>query len=118
MYTGREITELLKENLLKLHGCKELLTSQLIRFRTSCPEMFCKKGVLKNFTKFTGKHLCQSLFFNIVADLSPAPLLKRDSGTGASCEFCEVSKNTLFYRTPLLAAFKVYGSSSRLVVMC
>ena len=22
------------------------------------------KGVLKNFTKFTGKHLCQSVFFN------------------------------------------------------
>ena len=22
-----------------------------------------KKGVLRNFTKFTGKHLCQSLFF-------------------------------------------------------
>ena len=26
--------------------------------------MFCKKGVLRNFAKFTGKHLCQSLFFN------------------------------------------------------
>ena len=24
-------------------------------------------GVLRNFAKFTGKHLCQSLFFNIVA---------------------------------------------------
>ena len=23
-----------------------------------------KKVVLRNFTKFTGKHLCQSLFFN------------------------------------------------------
>ena len=23
-----------------------------------------KKGVPKNFAKFTGKHLCQSLFFN------------------------------------------------------
>ena len=23
-------------------------------FRSSCPEMFCKKGVLRNFTKFTG----------------------------------------------------------------
>ena len=27
---------------------------------------FVKKGVLRNFTKFTGKHLCQSLFFNKV----------------------------------------------------
>ena len=26
-----------------------------------------KKGVLRNFSKFTGKHLCQSLFFNKVA---------------------------------------------------
>ena len=29
-------------------------------YRSSRPKMFCKKGVLKNFTKFTGKHLCQS----------------------------------------------------------
>ena len=33
-------------------------------------EMFCKKiGVLKNFTKSTAKHLCQSLFFDKVAGL-------------------------------------------------
>ena len=35
-------------------------------FRSSRPEMSCKKGVLKNFAKFTGKYLCQSLFFNEV----------------------------------------------------
>ena len=34
-------------------------------------EVFCQKGVLINFTKFTGKHLCQSLFFNNVAGLRP-----------------------------------------------
>ena len=27
--------------------------------RSSRPVVFCKKGVLRNFTKFTGKHLCQ-----------------------------------------------------------
>ena len=27
-------------------------------------EVFCKKKVLRNFAKFTGKHLCQSLIFN------------------------------------------------------
>ena len=32
--------------------------------RSSRPDVFCKKGVLKNFAKFTEKHLCQSLFFN------------------------------------------------------
>ena len=45
-------------------------------------EVFCKKGILRNFAKFPGKHLCQSLFFNKVAGLRPATLLKRDSGTG------------------------------------
>ena len=34
------------------------------------PEVFCKKVVLKNYTKFTKKHLCQSLFFNKVAGLT------------------------------------------------
>ena len=37
---------------------------------SSCPEMFCKKNVPNNFAKFTGKHLCQSLFLNKVAGLS------------------------------------------------
>ena len=31
--------------------------------RSSRTEVYCKKGVLGNFTKFTGKHLCQSLLF-------------------------------------------------------
>ena len=30
-----------------------------------------KKGVLRNFAKFTGKHLFQGLFFNKVVGLSP-----------------------------------------------
>ena len=38
------------------------------------PEVFCKKGVLRNFAKFTGKHLCQSLF---LIKLRPATLLKK-----------------------------------------
>ena len=44
--------------------------------------MFCEKGVLRNFAKFTGKHLCQSLFFDKVAG----------------------GKSTFFYRTPPVAA--------------
>ena len=41
------------------------------------PEGFCKKDVPRNFAKFTGKHLCQSLFFNKVAGLRPAFSLKK-----------------------------------------
>ena len=40
-----------------------------------------KKGVLKNFSKFLGKHLCRSLFL----------ILKI-----FSCEFCEIFKNSYF----------------------
>ena len=36
-------------------------------FRSSHRRCSVKKGVLRNFAKFTGKHLCQSLFFNKVA---------------------------------------------------
>ena len=39
--------------------------------RSSRPDVFCKEGVLKIFTKFTGKHLCQSLFFNKFTGLRP-----------------------------------------------
>ena len=45
--------------------------------RSSRPEVFCEKVVLRNFTKFTGKHLWQSLFFNKVARLRPVTLLKK-----------------------------------------
>ena len=44
--------------------------------RSSRQVVFCKKGVLINLTKITGKHLCQSLFFNKLQFYQ-----KRDSGT-------------------------------------
>ena len=46
-----------------------------IDHRSSHRRCSVKTGLLKNFAKFTGKHLCHSLFFNKVAD-------KRDPGTG------------------------------------
>ena len=53
-----------------------------------------KKVVLRNFAKFTGKHLCQSLFFKKVAGLRPATLLKKRLSQVFSCEFFEITKNT------------------------
>ena len=53
-----------------------------------------KKVVIKNFAKFTGKHLYQSLFFNKVVGLRPI-----EKGTLAqvfSSDFCEDFKNTFF----------------------
>ena len=55
-------------------------------FRSSCPEVFCEKGVLRNFAKF--------LFF----------IEKETLAQVLSCEFCEISKNNFSYRTPLVAA--------------
>ena len=64
--------------------------------------MFCKKGVLKNIAKITGKHLRQSLFFNKVAACN---FIKNKTPPQVfSCEFSEVFKNTFFDRTPLVAA--------------
>ena len=39
------------------------------RISEQSPEMFYKKVNLKNLSKFTGKDLCQRLFFNKVAGL-------------------------------------------------
>ena len=36
-----------------------------------------KTGVLRNFTKFTGKYLCQSLFFNKVTGVRPATFFQK-----------------------------------------
>ena len=64
--------------------------------RSSRPDVFCKKRVLRNFAKFTGKHLCQRP--------RPVILAKRDSGTGVFMWiFREISKKTFYYRTPLVA---------------
>ena len=39
------------------------------------------------FVKFTGKHLCQSLFFNKVAEVSPAILFKKETLAKAEKKF-------------------------------
>ena len=71
---------------------------------SSRPEEFRKKAILRKLSKFAGKHLCQSLFFNKVADQRLATSLKKRLAQGFSCEFCEISKSTFFHRTPLVAA--------------
>ena len=50
-----------------------------------------RKGVLRNFAKSKGKHLCQSLFFNKVAGLRPAASLKK-----GLCHLLKFSKKSMF----------------------
>ena len=66
-------------------------------------KVFCIKDILGNFVKFTGKHLCQSLFLNKVAGLMHVTLFKKKLAQMFSCGFCEISKNTFSYRTPPVA---------------
>ena len=61
------------------------------------PEVLCKKGVLRNFAKFTGKYLCHNLIFNKVADLRPATLLKK-----SLWHRCLPVNFAKFLRTPFL----------------
>ena len=58
-------------------------------YRSSRAEVFCKKGVLRNFAKFTGKHLCQSL--------KAATLLKK-----RPWHMCFSVNFVTFLRTPFL----------------
>ena len=62
-------------------------------FRSSRPEVLRKKGVLRKFLKFTGKHLCQSLFCQSLF-----------SGTRVFLWILWNFQEHLFYRTPLVAA--------------
>ena len=70
-----------------------------------------RKGVLRNFTKFTGKDLSQSLFFNKATGLRPATLLglqlywKRSPGSGVLMWILRNFWEHLFYRTPLGGCF-------------
>ena len=65
--------------------------------RNSRPEVFCKKGVLKNFTKFTGNHrrivwVCLTILWRL-STLSKKRLCLRYF----SANF-EISHNTFFYK--------------------
>ena len=54
-------------------------------------------GVLRNFAKLTGKHLCQGLFFNKVAGLRSAILFKKRLWHRCfPLNFAKIFKNTFF----------------------
>ena len=56
------------KSLLKLHPYADFCF-RIMSLRSSHPEVFCEKGVLWSFAKFTGKQLCQSLLFNKIEGL-------------------------------------------------
>ena len=68
--------------------------SAMTTSRNSHQSCSLRKGVLRNFVKFTGKHPCRGLFFNKVVEKEFAK--KETLAHVFSCEFCEISKNTFF----------------------
>ena len=73
-----------------------------INHRSSRPDAFCKKGILRNLAKFTEKHLCQSLFS---IKLQACNFIKKKTLAQVfSSEFFKISQNTFSYRTHPVAA--------------
>ena len=63
-----------------------------------------QKGFLRNFTKFTRKHLCQSLFFK-----------KETLAQVLPCKFCKISKKTFFKEDLWTTAFKFIKKNSSFI---
>ena len=76
--------------------------------------MFCQKVVRKIFAKLTGKHLCQNLFFNKVADSGKMRFKMRQRHRCFSVNFTKIFKNNFFYRIPPVAASEFLEVVSRL----
>ena len=64
--------------MLNFFGIRAMRPSEVTENSRSNHQMCSVKiDVLRNFTKFRGKHLCQSFFFNKVAGLRSATLFKK-----------------------------------------
>ena len=71
------LTVLSESSIHFSQSSRVLAKKNAVSFRSSHQSCSVKEGVLRNFTKFTGKHLWQNLFFNKVPGLRPATLSKK-----------------------------------------
>ena len=93
-----------KQNSRMRHKEVHLVKQVLPKHWRSHWRFSVRKGVLRNFAKFLGKLLCQSLFliklqashsFSIKLQTWGLQLFKKETVAQVfSCEFCEISKNT------------------------
>ena len=80
--------------LISLHnGCFPVKFTSFLKQEKVPPELFCKKGALKNFAIFTGKHLCWSLLKRDPNTCFPVNIFKN------SCHCKQLLLKQLFQRT-------------------
>ena len=93
------VTHQMKFSLVELFLSFWIITSS--KCRNGSSEVFQRIDLLKNFTKFSGKHLCQNLFLNEVPTWRIATLLKQKLRHSCFQEhlFCRTSANGCFWKT-------------------
>ena len=76
---------------------QKVVKCYFVLLRSSHRRCSVRKSVFRNFAKFTGKHLCQNLFFNKVLGLRRKTLLKKKNWRR-----CFPVNFETFLRTPFL----------------
>ena len=69
---------------------KVFVTTFVWYYLRSRPEFFCKKGILRNFPKLTGKHLRRSVFLKNLQVGGLQLCFKQTPAQVFSREFCEI----------------------------
>ena len=75
-------------------GIEEWCVDHTLTYRSSHQRCSVMKRVLRNFIKFTGKHLRKSLYFNKVRSEACNFIKTETLVREFSCEFYQISKNT------------------------
>ena len=77
--------------------------NEILSIRTSHWRCSIKKAVLKNLSRFTGKHLFEFLF-NKVAGLQVCSFIKKNPTHVLPYEYCEIFRNIYFKERLLLSS--------------
>ena len=95
----------------KFFGEQSALAVSKTKHRSSHRSCSVRKGILRNFAKFAGKHLCLSLFFNEVGGLCHADFIlkKRLWHNGFPVNFAKFPRTYFLQYTsgPLLLKVKI-----------
>ena len=79
----------------------------ITRLRSSLPEVFLWKSVMKNCSKFTGEHSCRS----VISTKLRCKFIEITLRHGCSPEICCIFTEYLFLRTPLEGCFCIGWTS-------